>query len=137
MTGPRPEPRTHTQIDRRLVGEPLELGPGSARVALTALAEMAADERGLVHGGFLFGLADYAAMLAVNDPRVVLGSAEVRFARPVRVGERVVAEARVVEESGRKRVVEVTARRDGESEPLLTARCVCLVPDRHVLEPAT
>jgi acyl-coenzyme A thioesterase PaaI-like protein len=63
---------------------------------------MAADDRGLVHGGFVFGLADHAAMLAVNDPFVVLGSAEVRFLRPVVVGERLVAEARVGEVAGRK-----------------------------------
>jgi acyl-coenzyme A thioesterase PaaI-like protein len=44
---------------------------------------MAADQRGLVHGGFTFGLADYAAMVAVNDPNVVLGAAEVRFLAPV------------------------------------------------------
>ena len=39
-----------------------------AVAALTTDPEMAADDRGLVHGSFTFGLADYAAMLAVNDP---------------------------------------------------------------------
>jgi acyl-coenzyme A thioesterase PaaI-like protein len=48
---------------------------------------MAVDDRGLVHGGFVFGLADHAAMLAVNDPNVVLGAASTRFLKPVRVGE--------------------------------------------------
>ncbi|HSF38746.1 MAG TPA: hotdog domain-containing protein, partial [Thermoanaerobaculia bacterium] len=80
-------PATHLAIDRRLVGEPVELGPGTASVALVTVPEMAADERGLVHGGFVFGLADYAAMLAVNHPNVVLGSAETRFLKPVTVGE--------------------------------------------------
>lgn len=32
---------------------------------------MAADEYRLVHGGFIFGLADYAVMLAINEPTVV------------------------------------------------------------------
>ena len=71
-----------------------ETAAGTARVGLTTLPEMAVDAAGLVHGGFVFGLADHAAMLAVNDPYVVLGSAAVRFLRPVRVGERLIAEAR-------------------------------------------
>ena len=54
-------------------------------------ARMAADGSGLAHGGFIFGLADYAAMIAVNHPNVVLGAAEVRFLKPVVSGETVVA----------------------------------------------
>ena len=93
---------------------------------------MAADERGLVHGGFVFGAADYAAMLAVNDPNVVLGAAETRFLKPVVVGEEVVAEARVESEKGKKRVVEVTVRR-GEDE-VCQATLTCFVLPQHVLE---
>src|SRR6185369_17300841 len=92
-------PRTHLAIDPRLVGEARKIIDGSAAQAvLVTLPEMAADERGLVHGGFVFGLADYAAMLAVNHPNVVLGSSEVRFLKPVLVGERLVANA-VVEKT--------------------------------------
>jgi len=40
-------------------------------------------------------------MLAVNAPTVVLGSAEVRFVKPVVVGERLLARARVEETVGR------------------------------------
>jgi acyl-coenzyme A thioesterase PaaI-like protein len=50
--------RTHTKIDPTLCGRPVELASGRARVVLDAIAQMAADERGLVHGGFTFGLAD-------------------------------------------------------------------------------
>jgi hypothetical protein len=64
--------QTHHGIDRRLCGEPTMIAVDRAVVALTATAEMAADDRGLVHGGFVFGAADYAAMLAVNHPNVVL-----------------------------------------------------------------
>lgn len=122
---------THTAIDRRLCGEPVALAPGEATVAWTAPPESAADAAGLVHGGFVFGVADYAAMLAVNEPTVVLGSAEVRFSRPVVVGEALVARARVEETSGRKRSVAVTVSR-GE-EAVFSGRFTALVPDRHVL----
>ncbi len=73
------EPRTHLAIDRRLSGEPVELEPGRARLELLTTRAMQADERGLVHGGFIFSFADHAAMLAINDPFVVLGAASVKF----------------------------------------------------------
>jgi uncharacterized protein (TIGR00369 family) len=123
---------THQQIDQTLCGSPEELQPGYCRVAFTASACMAADGKGLVHGGFIFGLADYAAMLAVNDPTVVLGAAEVKFLKPASVGEPIVAEARVKEVSGRKHIVEVVVTRDAET--LLEGRLTCFVLDRHVLD---
>lgn len=129
------EPNTHLAIDRALCGEPVALEPGRATVQLVARPDMAADARGLVHGGFVFGLADYAAMLAVNDPHVVLGSAEVRFTAPLTVGETVVAEAQVAATSGKKRVVDVRVRR-GEVE-VLSGRLTCFVLERHVLDGAS
>lgn len=108
---------------------------------LETVPEMAADETGLVHGGFVFGLADYAAMLAVNHPNVVLGSAQTRFLKPVVVGERLVAAASLLEEEGRKRRVGVEVRRNDETEErgetgevVMTGDFLCFVPDRHVLD---
>jgi len=126
------EQRTHEQIASHLCGRPVELGAGRARVVLETTAEMAADQRGLVHGGFTFGLADYAAMLAVNEPPVVLASAQVKFLGPVVVGDRVEAEATLERSDGRKRWVRVIARRDGA--PVLEAEFVAVVPDRHILD---
>lgn len=134
-------PATHQAIDHDLCGRPLELAPGFSRVELVASERMAVDERGLVHGGFPFGLADHAAMLAVNDPLVVLAAAEVRFLRPVRVGERLVAEARLDDgdDDGNgnasdptKPQVEVVVERDGV--PVFTGAFQCFVPEDHVLE---
>lgn len=125
-------PRTHRWLDPRLCGRLLELAPGLSRVALELTAEMVADERGLVHGGFVFGLADHAAMLAVNRPTVVLAAAEVRFLVPVVVGDLLVAEARVESAEGRKQRLAVTVSRDGE--PVMTGGFTAVVPDRHVLD---
>lgn len=126
------EVRTHESIDRRLCGAPVELETGRARVAMVTVAEMAADGRGLVHGGFVFGLADHAAMLAVNHPHVVLGSCSMRFTRPVVVGERLEAEARVGEGEGAKIPVTVEVLRDGET--VAEGELVCFTPERHVLD---
>lgn len=127
-------PATHLAIDRRLCGTAVELGEGRARVALETVPEMAVDERGLVHGGFVFGLADHAAMLAVNHPNVVLGGADTRFLKPVRIGERLVAEARVEEAAGRKSRVAVEVARDGEV--VMAGTLTCFTLDRHVLDGA-
>ncbi len=129
---PVPLPHTHLAIDRALCGEPLELTPGRALVELVTRPEMAADEQGLVHGGFVFGLADYAAMLAVNHPNVVLGAAKVRFLAPCVVGERLVAEATVEGEEGGKRTVRAEVR--CEATVLFTGSFTCIVLAKHVLD---
>jgi len=67
----------------------------------------------LIHGGFTFGLADYAAMLAVNEPTVVPANATAKFLAPVVVGDRLEAEATVEQTDGKKRTVKVTVRRAG------------------------
>lgn len=125
-------PNTHLAIDAALVGAVVELGDGRADCELACTAAMAADDRGLVHGGFVFGLADYAAMCAVDDPNVVLGAAETRFVAPVAVGDRVVARARRTASSGRKHTVEVSCA-VGETE-VMTGTFTCFVLDRHVLD---
>lgn len=131
------ESRTHLGISPELCGVPVELSPGEATATLTPTPEMAADDRGLVHGGFVFGLADYAAMLAVNDPNVVLGAAECRFLMPVRVGEQLTAQAHKEKlegglPEGRRREVVVSVQR-GEDE-VFQGRFTCFVLDRHVLD---
>ncbi len=122
---------THTQIDQSLCGHPLDVGEGTSRVSLTTADRMTVDGHGLVHGGYIFGLADYAAMIAVNDPNVVLGGAEVKFLKPVQVGQTVVAEAKVLEQSGKKYKVEVMVRRAHDT--VFSGEFVCFVLEKHVL----
>jgi acyl-coenzyme A thioesterase PaaI-like protein len=124
--------RTHERIAAHLCGKPVELAEGRARVALEITGDMAADARGLAHGGFTFGLADYAAMLAVNEPTVVLAGATLKFLGPVVVGDRVEAEASVDRTEGKKRWVKVTVRRAGQ--PVLEGELFAVVPDRHILD---
>jgi acyl-coenzyme A thioesterase PaaI-like protein len=126
------QPNTHPQIQRDLCGEPVALSEGAATVRLVTTAQMGTDERGLVHGGFVFGAVDYAAMLAVNDPNVVLGSAETRFLAPVKVGDEVIAVATRTSVSGRKHIVAVEAK-VGETV-VVSGTLTTFVLDRHVLD---
>ena len=126
------EPRTHLAADPTLCGRAVELGEGSAEVALETTEAMVVDTEGLVHGGFVFGLADYAAMLAVNDPYVVLGGAQTRFLKPVQRGARIVARARTTSTQGRKHEVQVEATVGADT--VFEGTFTCIVLERHVLE---
>lgn len=122
---------THQKINQEICGKPLEVKKGYSRVELVTLESMAADQSGLVHGGFIFGQADYAAMIAVNHPNVVLGGADVKFLKPVKTGEMVLAEARVTAVEGKKNTVEVVVTR-GE-EKVFAGNFTCFVLGKHVL----
>lgn len=123
---------THRHIDQALCGKPLIVEAGSSQVELVTTPQMAADDQGLVHGGFIFGAADYAAMIAVNHPHVVLGASDVKFLKPVRVGETVTARATVQEVTGKKYWVSVNVTKDGAE--VFQGMFTCFVLDRHVLE---
>jgi len=126
------EVKTHLRADPGLCGRLLDLDRGSARVALDTTDAMAVDDRGLVHGGFLFSVADYAAMLAVNDPNVVLGAAHARFLKPVRSGDQVIATAHRVQTNGKKHEVHVEAA-VGPSK-VFEGTFTCVALERHVFE---
>ncbi len=124
--------RTHIKINTGLCGEIISMSKGKCCISLKTTSSMVADEYGLIHGGFIFGQADFAAMLAVNDPNVVLGSSEVRFLKPVKIGDIVLAEAMVTEAHGNKKIVEVIARIN--ERVIFKGTFNCFVLDKHVLE---
>jgi len=89
------------------------------------------DHTGLVHGGFIFGLADHAAMIAVNHPNVVLGGADIKFLKPVKTGEKVIATANVILKDGKKHMVSATVNRGDDT--VFQGEFTCFVLDHHVL----
>jgi len=100
---------THLNINSSLSGKVTKLANNYAEVLLHTTHQMVADEKGLIHGGFIFSAADFAAMCAVNDPNVVLGAATSKFIAPVKVGAAVLYRASVASEKQKKREVEVKA----------------------------
>ena len=126
------EPTTHLAIDPSLCGRIVQLEQGTATLELGTSGPMVADDHGLVHGGFVFSLADYAAMMAVNRPNVVLGSAQSKFLRPVRVGETLIADARIERTEGKKIFVGVAVRRGDEL--VFEGEFTCFDPPKHVLD---
>jgi acyl-coenzyme A thioesterase PaaI-like protein len=127
------EIKTHTDVDPKYLGTPVLIEDDrEAEVELMALGEMAVDGKGLIHGGFTFGLADYAAMLAVNHPNVVLGGAECNFLAPVRVGDLMKARAVVTRVKGGRRKVDVDICVDDRK--VFSGIFDCHVLCRHVLD---
>lgn len=122
---------THRAIETSLSGQVVELQQGFARLELVTDERMKADEMGLVHGGFIFSLADFCAMAAVNEPTVVLARACISFLKPVVVGDKLSAEGRITKSDGKKRWVQVEIFRNGEK--VAEGEFLCVVPEKHVL----
>ena len=123
--------KTHDKINENLSGELILLKEGYSKVKLQTTSDMITDESGLIHGGFIFSLADYSAMLAVNHPNVVLGGANVRFLKPVVRGETIIAEGKIEKREGKKHTVQVNVNR-GE-EVVFKGSFTCFILESHVL----
>ncbi len=122
---------THLNINTSLCGKVTKLQENYAEVLLHTTHQMTADVKGLVHGGFIFSAADYAAMSAVNDPLVVLGASCSKFLAPVKVGDAVLCKAKLVSEKGKKREVEVQAFVN--ENLVFEGNFITFVLDSHVL----
>ena len=124
--------KTHERVNQELSGEVIKIEHGYVELRLTTIPEMVADDIGLIHGGFIFSAADYAAMLAVNEPNVVLVASDCQFLSPVKFHDEVNIVARVRHKEGRKRNVHVTAHVlnikvfEGEFKTVIT--------EKHVLK---
>lgn len=101
--------KTHLKLDNSLNGKVIELKENYAKVEQKTTPLMVADNLGLIHGGFTFSAADFAAMACVNDPYVVLAKSEVKFLAPIKLGQTVIYEANLIESEGKKSKVEVIA----------------------------
>lgn len=124
--------KTHDKINQDLCGEIQKLEVGFVKLKLVTNHEMIADSQSLIHGGFIFSAADYAAMAAVNEKNVVLVASDCQFLSPVKFGDIVDFVAKVRHKEGRKRNVHVTGHVldikvfEGEFKTVVT--------ERHVLK---
>ncbi len=126
------EINTHLNINKKLCGLPVKVEKDYSLVRLDTDETMKVDDSGLIHGGFVFGAADYAAMLAVNHPNVVLGSADVQFIKPIITNDTIYAEAKVISSQNKKRIVSVSAR--VEDAEVFKGIFTCFVLQEHVLK---
>ena len=96
------------RASRSLGMEILEVGPGRATLRMTVTDDMV-NGHAIGHGGYTFTLADSAFAFACNSYNrvTVAAGAEIRFRRPTRLGDRLVATATERERAGRDGVYDV------------------------------
>jgi len=123
---------THLLTSKKLVGEVISIDDHSAKVKLRITEEMVVDHFNLAHGSFVFGLADYAAMVAINVPTVVLGKADVKYLKPVVLNDELIAEATVINGNGKKVEVSVVVR-NVENLEVFEGTFICFVLEKHIL----
>ncbi|MCD8544116.1 MAG: PaaI family thioesterase [Sulfurospirillum cavolei] len=99
--------KTHQKIKNAYVGSLSALSKNNAKVVFQTTYEMAVDDLGLVHNGFIFGAAEYAAVAAINEANLVVIGCRSKFFAPARVGDIISFEAKGRFEEARKREVKV------------------------------
>jgi acyl-CoA thioesterase len=111
-----------------------EARAGYARVSMT-ITESMVNGHLIAHGGMTFTLADSAFAFACNsrnEPNVAL-QCSISFLAPVKLGDRLVAEAEERSSKGRTGVYDITVSRD-DGEPVALFRGVCYRVKGTVLE---
>jgi acyl-CoA thioesterase len=100
-----------------------EVGPGTATVSMTLRDDMV-NGHAIGHGGLTFTLADSAFAFACNsyNRATVAAGAEIRFRRPTRLGDRLVATATEREREGRDGVYDVLVAVGDEVVAVFTGR---------------
>ena len=77
-------------------GEILTLTRGAANVRFVPEESMVMDEEAhnsLIHAGYIFNAASYAAMAAINKRHSVMIAADVKFLSPIELGHEVIFKA--------------------------------------------
>lgn len=125
------EPKTHELINQSLCGILEDLQDGYAKVKLATTEEMIADKKGLVHSGFIFSAANFAAVSAINKPNVILAVSRCNFLAPIKVEDEVIFEATAVHNTTRKRDVRVIGLMGGIK--VFEGEFSVVVLEKHVL----
>ncbi len=101
--------KTHSKIRTNLCGTIVKLDSGYSKTTLQTTKDMILDNLGLIHSGFIFGAADYAAAVAVNEFNVIIIGSRSQFLAPAKIDDLIEFEAKAKFEDSRKREIAVTA----------------------------
>jgi acyl-coenzyme A thioesterase PaaI-like protein len=97
--------------DQEVVGDLVDLELGVRAVSVLETHDgMTFARTGIVRSHYIFAQADSLALAVIDGQVVLTGLAQTRFKRPVRAGERLMAEAEVVRRRQSRFVVQVTSR---------------------------
>lgn len=96
---------------KEIVGELLDIVLGERGISiLESTGDMAFERTRIVRGHYIFAQADSLAIALVDADVVLTGLANVKFKRPVFVGEKIVAKGEVIRRKGDSYVVLVESK---------------------------
>ncbi len=107
--------RAYSQVrslgSREIVGELIDVELGKSGLSvLETTPDMVFERSQVVRGHYIFAQADSLAIALVDADVVLTGLANIKFRRPVRVGEKLVAKAEVLRKKGNQHVVLVVTK---------------------------
>lgn len=96
---------------REVIGELIDIELGKQGISILAVTDQMVFERShIMRGHFLFAQGNSLAVAVVNSEMALTKTADVRFCRPVKLNDRVVAKATVTEINGNHYSVDVESR---------------------------
>lgn len=100
---------------REIVGELIDIELGKSGLSVLETTDAMVFERSrVVRGHYIFAQADSLALSIIDAEVALTGLANIKFRRPVHVGERLVAKAEVLRRKGNKSVIQVVTKSGDE-----------------------
>ena len=96
-----------TSMPSNIVGELVELYRDKAVVRFRPNERMIMDESKMIHAGFVFNAASFAAMAAINKKYSVLIASDVKFLAPIELGHEITFKAQAIQSDTKKCEVKV------------------------------
>lgn len=96
-----------TSMPSSIVGELVELYRNKAIVRFRPNERMIMDESKMIHAGFVFNAASFAAMAAINKKYSVLIASDVKFLAPIELGHEITFKAQAIQSDTKKCEVKV------------------------------
>lgn len=91
-----------TALKSELVGSILKMTYEEVITKFVPTKQMISDESNLIHSGFIFNAANYAAMCLVNQPHAITIGAEVEFLAPVEFEQEMMFLATIKQSNAKK-----------------------------------
>lgn len=89
-------------LKSEICGNIIKMTPDDVITRFIPTKQMISDESNLIHSGFIFNAANYAAMCLVNQPNAITIGAEVEFLAPVEFEQEMVFLATIKQSNAKK-----------------------------------
>jgi acyl-coenzyme A thioesterase PaaI-like protein len=97
-------------LNSDLSGSIVELNEARAKIELTTISEMASDNEGLVHSGYIYSSISYAALVVINNPNAIITSSNINYLSAISVGKKITIDAVVKNKGSKKSIVNITVK---------------------------